>query len=63
MCQQKQWSPTRQGVYGYVDTETGAKECTLPKDALVFLLNCINENKKGFSPAVSRKMKQLLKLK
>lgn len=42
--QHEEWVAGKDKCYGYVDIGTGAKEITLAKDALVFLLNCINGN-------------------
>lgn len=42
--QHEEWVSEKNKCYGYVDVGTGSKEMTLAKDALVFLLNCINGN-------------------
>lgn len=42
--QQGEWVSSQDRCYGYVDMGTGAKDNTLAKEALVFLLNCINGN-------------------
>lgn len=38
----EEWDSQKDKCYGYVDMGTGSQETTLAKDALVFLLNCIN---------------------
>lgn len=42
--QHEEWVSQKDKCYGYVDMGTGSKEVTLAKDALVFLLNCVNGN-------------------
>lgn len=40
--QHEEWDAQQDKCYGYVDMGTGSQEATLAKDALVFLLNCVN---------------------
>lgn len=42
--QHEEFVPSQCKSYGYVDMGTGAKETTIAKESLVFLLNCVNGN-------------------
>lgn len=42
--QHEEWVPSQGKSFGYVDMGTGSKETTVAKEALVFLLNCVNGN-------------------
>lgn len=42
--QHEEWGPAKDKCYEHIDTGTGSKTITLAKDALVFLMSCINGN-------------------